>query len=305
MAHKDYYQTLGVDKKATPEQIKKAYRALALKFHPDKNQGNKVAEDKFKEVNEANTVLSDPEKRKKYNQFGEHWENPQYTQTADSARHGNPASGTQNQRAQGTQFSFDTSDFEDGGNYEDVFRQFFGGQSGGKNPSRNGENVEAEVLITLEEAFSGSARSISVGNKTHKLTIKKGVRESQQFQLRGKGQPGKNGGKNGDFLIHIRIAPNARYVRTGNDLRCQQPVELLTAVLGGKTSIQTMHGEKMMNIRAGIQYGTVLRMRGLGMPDYDISNVFGDLFVEVLVQIPEQLTEAERGLYGQIAALKN
>lgn len=303
MAHKDFYKTLGVDKKATPDQIKKAYRKLAVKFHPDKNKGDKAAEEKFKEANEANSVLSDPEKRKKYDQFGEHWEQPQYAETAGGGRRENPFARRQPPRSQGNQFSFDANDFENDERYEDVFRQFFEGQSG-KKRAQNGENVEADVLTTLEEAFSGSSRTLSFGNETHQLTLKKGVRDGQQFRLRGKGQPGQNGGKSGDLLVNIRLAPNARYARTGNDLRCQQSVELLTAVLGGKTRVQTMHGEKMMTLQAGTQYGATMRMRGLGMPDYDRPEVFGDLMVEVRVRIPTALSEAEQGLYGQLAALK-
>lgn len=172
------------------------------------------------------------------------------------------------------------------------------------NRAQNGENVEADVRATLEEAFSGSSRTLSFGNETHQLTLKKGFRDGQQFRLRGKGQSGQNGGKNGDLLVNIRLAPNARYARTGNDLRCQQSVELLTAVLGGKTRVQTMHGEKMMTLQAGTQYGATMRMRGLGMPDYDRPEVFGDLLVEVRVRIPKQLSEAERGLFEQLAALK-
>lgn len=303
MAHKDFYQTLGVDKKATPDQIKKAYRKLAVKFHPDKNAGDKAAEEKFKAANEANGVLSDPEKRKKYDQFGEHWEQPQYAETASERPRANPFSRQRQAQQPGGHFSFDASDFEDDDRFEGAFRQFFEQQSGAKR-AQQGENVEADVPINLDEAFSGSARTLAFNHETHKLTLKKGVRDGQQFRLRGKGQPGQNGGKSGDLLVNIRIAPHARYARTGNDLRCQQSVELLTAVLGGKTRVQTLHGEKMMALAAGTQYGAVLRMRGLGMPVYDQPDVFGDLFVEVLVQMPRQISEAERGLFEQLAALK-
>lgn len=302
MAHQDFYKTLGVERNATPEQIKKAYRKQAVKFHPDKNKGDKAAEEKFKAANEANTVLSDPEKRKKYDQFGEHWEQPQYAESAPPRSRGPNPAGRQQSRQQGSPFSFDGGGFENAEGYEDVFSQFFGQQSGAKR-ARNGENLEAEAIISLEEAFSGTERSLSLGNETHKLSLKKGVRDGQQFRLRGKGQPGQNGGKTGDLLVNIRLAPHPRYSRTGNDLRCQQPVELLTAVLGGKTRVQTLHGEKMMTLQPGTQNGATLRMRGLGMPDYDRPEVFGDLLVEVLVKIPVKLSPEARDLYGKLAAL--
>lgn len=303
MTHKDFYSTLGVDKKATSDQIKKAYRKLAIKFHPDKNKGDKAAEEKFKEANEANAVLSDPEKRKKYDQFGEHWDQPQYTETAGGRPRETPSDRQRQAQQQGQQFNFDASDFENDQRFEGVFQHFFGQQTGAKR-ARQGENVEADVQINLDEAFSGSTRTLAFANEEHRLTLKKGVRDGQQFRLRGKGHPGQNGGKRGDLLVNIRIAPNFRYTRTGNDLRCQQSVELLTAVLGGKARVLTMHGEKMMTLPAGTQYGATMRMRGLGMPDYDQPTVFGDLFVEVLVKIPGQLSAEERGLFEQLAALK-
>jgi curved DNA-binding protein len=302
MAHKDFYQILGVDKKATPDQIKKAYRKLAVRYHPDNNKNEKGAEDKFKEANEANSVLSDPEKRKLYDKFGEHWEHPQYSEPAPEGQRERFYGRQQNGR-QGKSFSFNTSDFENDERYEDVFSQFFARQQD-DTAARNGENIAADVQITLEEAFTGTSRIFVLGKEQHRLTLKKGVRNGQQLRLRGKGQPGINGGNPGDLLINIRIATHLRYTRTGNDLRCQQTVDLLTAVLGGKTRVQTLHGEKMMSLQAETQYGATMRMRGLGMPDYEQPSVFGDLYVEVLVQIPSQLTVEERELYGKLAALK-
>ncbi len=302
MAHKDFYKTLGVEKKATPDQIKKAYRKLAVRYHPDKNKNEKGAEAKFKEVNEANSVLSDPEKRKRYDAFGEHWEHPQYNEPTPEKQREHFYARQQTGR-QGNPFTFKASSFEDDERYEDIFSQFFARQQA-DTMARNGENMEAEMQATLEEAFTGTSRIFVLGKEQHRLTLKKGVRNGQQLRLRSKGQPGKNGGKPGDLLINIRIATHPRYTRTGNDLRCQQSVDLLTAVLGGKTSVQTLHGEKMMNLQAGTQYGATMRMRNLGMPDYEQPAVFGDLYVEVLVRIPSQLSEEERELYGKLAALK-
>lgn len=276
---------------------------MALQYHPDKNKGDKIAEEKFKAVNEANSVLIDPEKRKLYDQYGDQWEQVQQGGQAGNQQGGQ--AGRQRTRPQQPPFAFDASDFENDERFEDLFSQFFGGQARGRTPrTRNGANMEAEVEISLEDAFSGMSRMLSLGTEQYRLTLKKGVREGQQFRLRGKGQPGQNGGKAGDLLLNIRIAPHPRYARTGNDLRCKQSVDLVTAVLGGKARVQTMHGEKIMTLLPGTQYGSTVRMRGLGMPVYDVPGTFGDLYVEILVEIPRELSEKERELFGQLAKLK-
>jgi len=307
MASKDFYKTLGIEKNATSEDIKKAYRKLALQYHPDKNKGDKIAEEKFKAVNEANSVLIDPEKRKLYDQHGENWEQVQQGGPAGSRQGGQ--AGRQRTTRQQPPFSFDASDFENDERFEDLFSQFFGGSTGGRGRgtrARNGSNLEAEVQISLEDAFNGISQMLSIGTEEqYRLTLKKGVREGQQFRLRGKGQAGQNGGKNGDLLLNIRILAHPRYTRTDNDLRCKQSVDLVTAVLGGKARVQTMHGEKMMTLQQGTQNGVVLRMRGLGMPVYDAVDKFGDLYVEILVEIPRQISEAEMELYEQIKKLKD
>ncbi len=303
MASKDFYKILGIAKNASSEDIKKAYRKMALQYHPDKNKGDKIAEEKFKAVNEANSVLIDPEKRKLYDQYGDQWEQVQQGGQAGNQQGGQ--AGRQRTRPQQPPFAFDASDFENDERFEDLFSQFFGGQARGRTPrTRNGANMEAEVEISLEDAFSGMSRMLSLGTEQYRLTLKKGVREGQQFRLRGKGQPGQNGGKAGDLLLNIRIAPHPRYARTGNDLRCKQSVDLVTAVLGGKARVQTMHGEKIMTLLPGTQYGSTVRMRGLGMPVYDVPGTFGDLYVEILIDIPRELSEEEREIFGQLAKLK-
>jgi len=305
MASKDFYKILGIEKNATSEDIKKAYRKLALQYHPDKNKGDKIAEEKFKAVNEANSVLIDPEKRKLYDQYGENWEQVQQGGPAGSRQGGQ--AGRQRGTRQQPPFSFDASDFENDERFEDLFSQFFGGSMGGQGRGprvRNGGNLEAEVQVSLEDAFAGMSKMIGIGaEEQYRLTLKKGVRDGQQFRLRGKGQPGTNGGKAGDLLLNIRIAPHPRYTRTGNDLRCKQSVEVVTAVLGGKTRVQTMHGEKIMTLQPGTQNGAVLRMRGLGMPVYDTLEKYGDLYVEIAVEIPRELSAKERELYEALMAL--
>ncbi|MFN0216953.1 MAG: DnaJ C-terminal domain-containing protein [Saprospiraceae bacterium] len=307
MASKDYYKILGIEKSASPEDIKKAFRKLALQYHPDKNKGDKVAEEKFKAVNEANSVLIDPEKRKLYDRYGDQWE--QVQQGGSAGQRPGGGSGRPRQGYQPPPFTFESSDFENDERFEDLFSQFFGGSMGGRGRggrARNGANIEAEVQIKLEDAFTGISQMVNIGaNEQYRLTLKKGVGEGQQFRLSSKGQPGQSGGKNGDLLLNIRIAPHPRYIRTGNDLRCKQSVDLLSAVLGGKVRVQTMHGEKVMTLQAGTQNGSVLRMRGMGMPVYDTVDKFGDLYVEISVDIPRQLSSEQQALYEQLAALKN
>lgn len=305
MAEKDYNKILGIDRNASSEDIKKAFRKLAIQFHPDKNKGDKTAEEKFKAVNEANSVLIDPKKRKLYDQYGEHWEQVQQGGPAGGRPGG--GSGRSHQGGQPPPFSFDASDFENDERFEDLFSQFFGGQAGGRNRgtrARTGSNLEAEVQISLEDAFNGITKMVNLGSEQYRLALKKGVKEGQQFRLRGKGQPGTNGGKNGDLLLNIRIAPHPRYQRNDHDLRCKQSVDLIRAVLGGKVRVQTLHGEKMMTLQPGTQFGTVLRMRGLGMPIYDSPDKYGDLYVEIMVEIPQKLTPAEQDLFQQLASLK-
>jgi len=305
MAAKDFYKILGLEKSASSDEIKKAYRKLALQYHPDKNKGDKAAEEKFKAVNEANSVLIDPEKRKLYDQYGENWEQVQTGGGQPGGASGRPRPGRQQ-----PPFSFDASDFENDDRFDDLFSQFFGGAQGarGRTPrARNGADMEAEVQISLEDAFEGMSRMLSLGSASeqYRLTLKKGVREGQQFRLRGKGQAGTNRGKTGDLMLNVRIAPHPRYTRTGNDLRCTQTVDLITAVLGGKARVSTLHGEKMMNLSPGTQNGAILRMKGLGMPVYDSSSdAFGDLYVEIQVEIPRELKPEEHSLYEQLAKLK-
>lgn len=314
MAFKDYYKILGVEKSASPADIKKAYRKLAKQYHPDKNQGDKRLEGKFKEVNEANDVLSDPDKRRRYDQFGENWEHMKEGGNEQAGGRGQGGGGGFGRRPSGESggggFSFDAHDFENDNQYEDLLRNFFGNQfqggaGFGRTRPQKGEDTEAEAQITLEESFLRTTRVFDLDKSEHSLVLRKGVKDGAQFRLRGKGRPGRQGGKNGDLLVTVRILPHHRFTRTGNDLRCTHHVDLYTAVLGGKARVQTLHGDKMMTIPAGTQYGSLLRMRGMGMPDYNHPNDFGDLFIEVTVDIPRNLSPEALDLFKQLAELQH
>lgn len=309
MDYKDYYKILGVSKTATQDEIKKAYRKLAVKYHPDKNQGDKVAEGKFKEANEANEVLSNPDKRKKYDELGENWQSYQQAGGYGNQGGGRPGSGRQ-QYGGGGFGGFSAEDFGGGNQFSDFFENIFGGggNSGGRRSSSRrasaGEDLQAEMHITLEEAFNGSSRQVNVGDSKLNMKLKPGVSEGQILRLKGKGEPGRNGGDNGDLLITVHILPNNKFERKENDLYFDQPVDLYTAVLGGKIAVQGINKTVHMTIPAGTDSNKTFRLKGLGMPHYKNPEQQGDAYVRVVIQTPKNLSDQEKELFEQLANLK-
>jgi len=305
MTYKDYYKVLGVSSTATQEEIKKAFRTLALKYHPDKTKGDRAAEEKFKEINEANEVLSDPGKRKKYDQFGQDWKHYQEAGGQpggfDWSRY---ASG---QGGRGRQMS--SEEFESmfgSGGVGDIFELLFGQRGGTRRGRRSaaipGEDFSAETTISLEEAYRGSTRLIRLDGQTIKVTLKPGIADGQDLRIPGKGAPGVHGGPNGDLYLTVRISPEPGFERRGNDIHCDLPVDLYTAVLGGKTEVKTFKGAVNVTIPKGTQTGTELRLKGLGMPVYGRKDEYGNLIVKVVVEIPQNLSEAETELFRKLAA---
>jgi curved DNA-binding protein len=302
--YKDYYKILGVSKTATPDEIKKAYRKLAIQYHPDKNQNNKSAEDKFKEVNEANEVLSDPEKRKKYDELGENWQN--YEQRGGSTAGqdfdwSKWQSGQAGDRGQSQGQHFNESDFSD------FFENIFGGNYGGggrRQQSYKGQDYQASVQISLEEAYAGAARQLDLGNEKLKINLKPGTHEGQVLRLKGKGANGMNGGANGDLLLTVHLLEHPHFKLLGNDLHCDIKVDLYTAILGGQTLIRTLKGPIKMTISKFTQNEKVLRLKGMGMPVYGKPNEFGDLYAKVKIEIPEKLSEKELELFTELSNLK-
>jgi len=308
MIYKDYYKTLGVAKTASSAEIKKAFRSLAKKYHPDKAKGDKTLEEKFKDVNEANEVLSDPVKRKKYDQFGSDWK--QYEQAGakpggfDWSKYANEQS---NQSQQRTSHGSSSAFTDDGVN--DLFEMLFGQQSGQRRGGRrnvpaNGQDLETETILSLEEVHHGTTRMIQLNGQTIKVTIKPGVADKQTLRVSGKGGSGSNGGSNGDLYITIEIAPQSEFQQRGNDLYCDLPVELYTAILGGKAQIKTLKGKVTVNIPKGTPNGKELRMVGLGMPVYASKNEFGNLMVKVHIVLPENLNEEEAELFKKLQTLR-
>lgn len=307
MDFKDYYKTLGVSKDASQDEIKKAYRKLAIKHHPDKNPGNKSAEEKFKEINEANDILSDPQKRKKYDQLGSNWH--QYEQTsgqgADFSQWARQSGSSQHQ-------GYDFSEF--GGDFSDFFNSFFSGNFNGdfgsgrsrqrEQAPRQGEDYEAKIEVTLIEAFEGSKRLISINGQNISITIPPGVKDGQVLRVKGKGGPARRGGESGHLFLHVEIKPDPNYERRGDDLYIDLHVPLYTAVLGGEVKVPAMKGSVSMNIPKETQTGKVFRLKGLGMPVYQKKNSSGDLYVKILIEIPRNLNSLELELFKKLQDLR-
>ena len=308
MKYIDYYKILGIDKNADAKQIKKAYRKLAVKYHPDKNKGNKQAEEKFKEINEAYTVLSDPEKRKKYDQYGHDWEKFEHAgQGAGGSYNFGGAGG-----AGGFNFGGGGTQFEFGGDsdFSDFFNMFFGGSGRGFTSGRSaratkGQDYSAIAEITLDEAYHGTSRLIELGGKKIRVKFKPGVKNGQKLKIKGKGAPGRNGGSAGDLYIEVRIANNSGFERDGADLRKNINVDLYTAVLGGEMEVETLDHKKVkIKIPAGTQNGKVFRIKGKGMPKYNSTGAHGDLYLVTNILIPKNLSAEERALFEKLRDLK-
>ncbi|MBC9913442.1 DnaJ C-terminal domain-containing protein [Chitinophaga varians] len=304
---KDYYKILGVEKAATAEQIKKAYRKLAVKYHPDKNQGDKAAEDKFKEINEAYEVLSDAEKRKKYDQFGENYQ--YYEQHGGRPEDFDWSQYGGGGRQGGYTYSGNMEDmFGGGGGFSDFFEQLFGSQfSGGgrrqqQGPGR-GRDVQATMEVSLEDAYTGATRQVEVNGSRLNIKMKPGLHNGQVIRLKGKGSPGRQGGQPGDLLITIQLGAHPQYELKGQDIHTEVPLPLYTAILGGKLNVPTPATTLSMNIPAGTDSGKVFRLKGKGMPAYDHKGAAGDLYIKAVVHIPKNLSEKEKELFQQLSQL--
>lgn len=297
MEYKDYYNILGVSKNATQDDIKKAYRKLAVKYHPDKNSGSKAAEDKFKDIGEAYEVLKDPEKRKQYDQLGANWK--QY-QNAGFDPSGFNFSGGGPGGKYHYEFQGDPSELFGGSGFSDFFESFFGRSrrnSGGfaqKVEDIPGSDLNGEVTISLQEAFYGTERIIDLGNEKIRVKIKPGAYNGLKLRIKGKGQKGTTGAS-GNLYLYINVQSHPVYDRKGDNLYMEVPVDLFTALLGGKQKITTLSGDLNITITEGTQNGKQLRLKGKGMPEYGKSG-YGDLIVKLNVSIPKQLTREQKEL---------
>lgn len=315
MEYKDYYEILGVDRNASQKDIKKAYRRLARKYHPDVNPGDKEAEEHFKEINEAQEVLTDSEKRRKYDQLGASWQQWQRTGRDPSGFDwsqwfaGAPGGGRVH-----VQYG-DASDlFGDmfGGGFSDFFEAIFGGM-GRQGPQawagtrqagpRRGQDYEQPVEISLEEASSGTRRVLEKDGRRIEVKIPAGVKTGSKVRIAGEGAPGIGGGATGDLYLKVTVLPHKVFERKGDDLYCEVPVDLYTAILGGETNVPTLKGTVSLKIPPETQGGRTFRLKGQGMPLLRDSNKRGDLYAKVKVVLPESLSAREKALFKELAQM--
>ncbi|MBM2816886.1 MAG: DnaJ-class molecular chaperone with C-terminal Zn finger domain [Ignavibacteria bacterium] len=316
MEFKDYYTSLGVAKTASAEDIKKAYRRLAMKYHPDKNKDNNEAESKFKDINEAYEVLSDPEKRLKYDNLGSTYSRYRQTGGRDADFNwndwfGKPTGGRPHGGRGRTVGDF----FSSGGGLSDFFEKIFGADyarsTGGftvnsdRTPLTKAEDIQASIDITLEEAFKGANKVISINNQKIDVRLRPGIADGQVLKISGKGNPGRNGELPGDLLIKVNIIPHKRVIRKGDDLYVDLTVDLYTAVLGGTTKISSFSGTTTLNIPPETQPGKEICVRHQGMPLYNSqSGVRGNLFVTIQVKIPHGLSDNEKALFEELKRVR-
>lgn len=314
MDYKDYYKILGVDKNATEKEIKAAYRKLARKYHPDVNPNDPQAETKFKEINEANEVLSDPEKRSKYDQLGADWQRWQQTGGRPSDFNwGQYAGGPGGERVHVHYASpEDLEDLFGGGSpFSDFFTSIFGGMGGGqagrsggfeyRPQPRAGQDFAHPVEISLAEAYHGTTRTLAKeGGRRLEVKIPTGAKTGTRVRMRGEGGAGAAGGQAGDLYLEVEVKPDSRFERKDDDLYVTVPVDLYTAVLGGEVRTPTLAGSVNLKIPAGSQNGQSIRLRGKGMPKLGKSGEFGDLYARLDVRLPTQLTSKQRELLEQL-----
>ncbi|HEY4717681.1 MAG TPA: J domain-containing protein [Anaerolineales bacterium] len=304
MEYKDYYKVLGVGRQASQVEIKKAYRKLALQHHPDRNPNNKEAESKFKEINEAYQVLSDPEKRGHYDRLGSEY--------AQWQQQGAPAGGFNwSQWSTGrpgnvrVEYSGDMEDlFGQGGGFSEFFQQIFGGL-GGFGEARSGAArqpaYEQPVTISLQEAYQGGTRLMQVDGKRLEVKIPAGVRPGSRIRMAGAGPAGR-GGQGSDIYLVVDIAEDPRFTLSGEDLHTEVETDLYTAVLGGELRVPTLDGDVILKVPAGTQPGQSIRIKGKGLPKLGNTKVRGDLFAKIKVRIPKNLTPEQRDLFEKLAA---
>ncbi|MDR0792018.1 MAG: DnaJ domain-containing protein, partial [Chitinophagaceae bacterium] len=303
MAFIDYYQTLGINKNASTDDIKKAYRKLARKFHPDMNPNDKEAHKKFQQINEANEVLSDPDKRKKYDTYGENWKHADQFEQARKAR------GQQGAYAnEGWEYSGGGGGGFDEGQFSDFFESLFGKRSGGagfggggRQSQFRGQDYNAELHLRLQDAAVTHQQTMTINGKNIRITIPAGVANGQVIKLKEHGAAGINGGPAGDLYITFVIEEDANFKRVENDLYAHVPVDLYTAVLGGEITVDTLNGKVKLKVNPETQSGAKVKLKGKGFPVYKKEGEYGDLIVTYEVKIPTNLTEKQKELFKQLS----
>ncbi|MBD1384111.1 J domain-containing protein [Mucilaginibacter rigui] len=304
MAFIDYYKILGVNKGASEKEIKSAYRKMARKHHPDLNPNNAEAEKQFKQVNEANEVLSDPEKRKKYDKYGENWQHGEaYEQQQRQQQSQQRSYGGGGQQDFG---GFDFGGSSNGGDFSDFFNSMFGGGPAGSGGGRaqqryRGQDMNASLQLNLRDILESKKQTITVNGKNIRLTIPAGIENGQTIKIAGHGGPGSNGAPAGDLYIKFAIPDDAEFKRVGSDLYKNINLDLYTAVLGGEITADTLTGKVKLKVAPGTQIGTKVKLKGKGIPVYKKEGQFGDLYLTYNVQLPTSLTEKQKELFEELA----
>lgn len=303
MAFIDYYKVLGLDKTASDKNIKDAYRKLARKYHPDLNPNDAEANKKFQQLNEANEVLSDTEKRKKYDKYGENW---QHGDAYDQARQ--QQQGQQRSYGGGGAQGFDFEGFGSGNDFSDFFQSMFGGGAGagnrgGRQARYRGQDLNAELQLNLNQIAETHKQTLTVNGKNIRITIPAGVENGQTIKIAGHGNPGANGGPAGDLFIKFLVSDDARFRRQGADLFANAKIDVYTAVLGGELTIETLTGKVKLNVKPETQNGTKVKLKGKGLPVYKKAGEHGNLYITYDVQIPTKLSDEQKRLFEELAKL--
>jgi curved DNA-binding protein len=290
----DYYKILEIDKSASESDIKKAYRKLARKYHPDLNPKDETAKKKFQQINEANEVLSDPEKRKKYDKFGKDWKH------ADERTNQYREQYAGNTYTQGDGGSFQEHDFSD------FFESMFSGASGGRRGSQikyRGQDFNANLHLDLKDVYHTHKQTLTINGKNIRLTIPAGIENGQTIRIPGHGGDGINGGPKGDLYITFSISNHTKFKRDGNNLYTDIDMDLYTAVLGGEITIETFDGKVKLKVKPETQNGTKVKLKGKGFPVYKKEGEFGDLIISYQIKIPANLTEKEKELFRELSKI--
>lgn len=299
----DYYSVLGIPKTASEDDIKKAYRKLARKHHPDLNPNDAEANKKFQQINEANEVLSDPEKRKKYDQYGKDWQHAdQFEEARRQQQSRRQYAGTGNEGRE-----YDFQDGFGGADFSDFFSSMFGQDAGGGSSRRQakyrGQDYQAESHLSLKDAYTTHKQTLNVDGKNIRITVPAGIENGQKIKLTGYGAPGVNGGPKGDLYITFVIADDSHYKRKGNDIYVDEDIDLYTAVLGGEKIIETLDGKVKLTVPPETQNGAKVRLKGKGFPVYKQDGKFGDLYVQWQIKMPTNLTDEQKDLFQKLAAM--
>jgi curved DNA-binding protein len=304
MAFIDYYKILEVDKKATEAEIKKAYRKLARKYHPDLNPNDKEAERKFKEINEANEVLSHAENRKKYDDYGENW---QHAEEFEKSKQQRQYQGNGQQGGFGGG-GFGGGGFSGGGDFSDFFESMFGGRASGGGGRRSaqfkGQDFNAELHLELKDVYTTHKRTLTINGKNIRITIPAGVENGQQIKISGMGGEGSGGGPKGDLYITFTVANHTNFKLDKHNLYATVDLDLYTALLGGEITADTFDGKVKLTVKPGTQNGTKVKLKGKGFPVYKKEGEFGDLYLTYQIQIPTNLSEKEKELFTELATLR-